>query len=78
MFNTELIDRLFAEDKDLMTVSPDSVWVIYKFVRDTGKYEIRIESNYNTVYRMYFEINKISKERLIEFLKEVKLWEENQ
>ena len=76
MFNTELIDRLFAEDKDLMTVSPDSVWVIYKFVRDTGKYEIRIESNYNTVYRMFFEINETSKDRLIRFLKEVKLWEE--
>jgi hypothetical protein len=76
MFNNELIDRLFAEDKDLMTVSPDSVWVIYKFIRDTGKYEIRIESNYNTVYRMFFEINETSKERLIRFLKEVKLWEE--
>jgi hypothetical protein len=76
MFNTELIDRLFAEDKDLMTVSPDSVWVIYKFVRDTGKYEIRIESNYNTVYRMFFEINETSKDRLIRFLKEVKLWQE--
>jgi hypothetical protein len=76
MFNNELIDRLFAEDKDLMTVSPDSVWVIYKFIRDTGKYEIRIESNYNTVYRMFFEINETSKDRLIKFLKEVKLWEE--
>lgn len=77
MFNDELIDRLFAEDKDLMTVSPDKVWVIYKFVRDTGKYEIRIESNFNTVYRMFFEINETSKDRLIKFLKEVKLWGEN-
>jgi hypothetical protein len=77
MFNKDLIDRLFAEDKDLMTVSPDSVWVIYKFVRDTGKYEIRIESNYSTMYRMYFEINETSKERLIKFLQEVNLWGED-
>lgn len=76
MFNNELIDRLFAEDKDLMTVSPDGVWVIYKFVRDGGKYEIRIESDYNTVYRVYFEINKTSKERLIEYIKSIGMWEE--
>ena len=76
MFSKYLINKLFNEDKDLMTVSPDSKWVIYKFVRDTGKYEIRIESNYNTVYRMFFEINETSKDRLIRFLKEVKLWEE--
>lgn len=76
MFNNQLLDRLFAEDKDLMTVSPDSVWVIYKCIRDNGKYEVRIESNQDTVYRMYFTINETSKDRLIEFLKEVNLWED--
>lgn len=76
MFNNELIDRLFAEDKDLMTVSPDGGWVIYKFVRDGSKYEIRIESDYNTVYRVYFEINNTSKERLIEYIKSIGMWEE--
>jgi hypothetical protein len=75
MFNDELIDRLFAEDKDLMTVSPDSVWVIYKFDRG-AKFEIRIEKNLDTLYRFYLEKNETVRERLIDFIKSVNLWEE--
>jgi hypothetical protein len=75
MFNTELIDRLFAEDKDLMTVSPDSQWVIYKFNRD-DKYEFRVERNYDTVHRFYLVKNDQVREKLDNFLREIKILEE--
>lgn len=75
MFNTELIDRLFAEDKDLMTVSPDSKWVIYKFDRGT-KYEFRVEKNLDCLHRFYFEKNDRVREKLDNFLKEIKILEE--
>ena len=68
MFNNELIDRLFAEDKDLMTVSPDAKWVIYKFDRGS-QYEIRVESDYETRHRFYLTKNKTSEDRLINHLK---------
>lgn len=76
MFNNELIDRLFAEDKDLMTVSPDSKWVIYKFDRG-AKFEIRIEQNLDTLYRFYLEKNETVRDRLIDFIKSVNLWGED-
>lgn len=75
MFNKDLVDRLFAEDKDLMSVSPDSQLVIYKFNRD-DKYEFRIEKNYETIHRFYLVKNDYVREKLDEFLREIKILEE--
>lgn len=75
MFTKYLINKLFNEDKDLMTVSPDSKWVIYKFDRGDN-YEFRVEMNYDTVHRFYFSKNERVREKLDKFLVENKLLEE--
>jgi len=75
MFSKYLINKLFSEDKDLMTVSPDSVWVIYKFNRG-DKYEFRVEKDLDCIHRFYFEKNDRVREKLDNFLREIKLLEE--
>jgi len=75
MFNKDLIDRLFNEDKDLMTVTPDSKWVIYKYDRG-AKYEFRVEKDLDCIHRFYFEKNDRVREKLDNFLREIKLLEE--
>lgn len=74
MFNFNTIERLFAEDKDLLAVTPDSKWVIYKFDRGE-EYEIRIETNFEAVHSIFLEKDNYKKDKLIEFIKEVGLWE---
>jgi len=75
MFSKYLIDKLFNEDKDLMSVSPDSKWVIYKFNRG-DKYEFRVERNFDTVHRFYLVKNEMVREKLDNFLREIKILEE--
>jgi len=75
MFSKYLIDKLFNEDKDLMTVSPDSKWVIYKFNRG-DKFEFRVEKNFDTVHRFYLVKNEMVRKKLDNFLREIKILEE--
>lgn len=76
VFNQKLIDKLYEdESRSGMTATPNSVWVIYRHYRDTH-YEFHIDKNLETLYR--FELVKTgnTKERLIAFLKSIRMWEE--
>jgi hypothetical protein len=75
LFNSELIDKVFAEDRDLIVATKDSSWVLYKFDRDS-KYEFRVEKNFDTLHRFYLEKNEGVKSRLVDFLREVSLFEQ--
>lgn len=77
MFDKYSINRLFSEPKDLLTVSPDSKWVIYKFNRGS-QYEIRVEMDYETKHRFYLAINETSEERLKDHLKRIGLMEDSE
>lgn len=76
MFNQNLINKLFEdESRSGMTVTPDRIWVIYRHWRD-HEYEFHIDKNLDTLYRFNFVKNENAKNKLIEFLKSIKMWEE--
>lgn len=79
MFNDKLIEPLFRDlDRWGMAATPDSKWVITRSYSETDKHEFRIQTNdFDTLHRFYLVKNDRVKEKLISFLKNIGLWEED-